>query len=138
MARKHVGAYPNPFSNDAATTTYVDIEAAAIADSYANYYAYINALTGTTYSVVLAAVGALTTLSNTSAITVTLPSNATEAIGVGARVDFLVINTGMATFTAGSGATVNGTPSTITRAQWSAVTAIKVATNDWVVVGDLA
>jgi hypothetical protein len=44
----------------------------------------------------------------------------------------------MVTFVAGASATVNGTPSLVTRAQYSAVTAIKRAANTWLLVGDLA
>lgn len=98
----------------------------------------INAQTGTTYAPVVGDSGKLVTLSNAAAITVTLPSDATSAFPVGSRVDFVVIGAGMATFVAGGGATANGTPSLVTRAQWSAATAIKRAANTWVVVGDLA
>jgi hypothetical protein len=98
----------------------------------------INAQTGTTYTPVAGDMGKIVTLSNTGAITVTLPQDSDLTFATGKRVDFLVINTGMVTFAAGTGATVNGTPSLVTRAQWSAVTAIKRAANTWVVVGDLA
>lgn len=98
----------------------------------------INAQTGTTYTPVVGDSGKIVTLSNAAAITVTLPSDATAALPVGSRVDFVVIAAGMATFVAGSGATANGTPSLVTRAQWSSATAIKRAANTWVVVGDLA
>ena len=101
-------------------------------------YVGVNAQTGTTYAPVLADQGKLVTCSNAGAITVTLPSNATQAFPVGTQVDFVVLGAGMVTFVAGSSATVNGTPSLVTRAQYSAVTAIKVSTNGWVVVGDLA
>jgi hypothetical protein len=98
----------------------------------------INAQTGTSYTPVASDMGKLVTLSNTGAIGVTLPQDSDLTFAVGKRVDFLVINTGMVTFSAGTGATVNGTPSLVTRAQWSAATAIKRAANTWVVVGDLA
>ena len=98
----------------------------------------INAQTGTTYTVAASDIGKLVTLSNALDITVTLPQDSDVAIPIGARIDFLVINTGMATFAAGTGATANATPSLVSRAQWSAMTAIKRAANTWVVVGDLA
>lgn len=103
-------------------------------------YATINAQTGTSYTLVLTdeSAHALVTLTNAGAITVTLPSDASVAIPVGGRVDFAVLGAGMATFVAGSGATANGTPSLVTRAQYSAASAIKVAANTWLVVGDLA
>lgn len=98
----------------------------------------INAQTGTTYTIVAADQNKLVTLSNTSAITVTLPQDSDLTFPVGGRVDFLVINTGMATFAAGTGATVNATPSAVSRAQWSAVSVIKRAASTWVCIGDLA
>lgn len=101
-------------------------------------YVGVNAQTGTTYAPVLADQGKLVTCTNAGAITVTLPSNTTAAFPVGTQVDFIVLGAGMVTFVAGSGATANGTPSLVTRAQYSAVTVIKVSTNGWVVVGDLA
>lgn len=98
----------------------------------------INAQTGTTYTLAASDLGKLVTLSNAAAITVTLPQDSDAAIPVGGHVDVAVIGAGMATFIQGTGATVNGTPSLVTRAQWSAVTCIKRAANTWLVIGDLA
>ncbi|MDR6907462.1 cell pole-organizing protein PopZ [Agromyces sp. 3263] len=109
--------------------------AAVVAVTRARYSA-VNAQTGTTYAPVLSDEGKLVTLSNASAITVTMPQDSATAFPVGATIDFLVIGAGMATFSAGTGATVN--PTSVTRAQWSAVTAIKRAANTWTIVGDLA
>ena len=101
-------------------------------------YVGINAQTGTTYAPVLTDQGKLVTCSNASPITVTLPQNSTTAFPIGTQIDFVVIGAGMVTFAPGTGATVNGTPSLVTRAQYSAVTLIKVSTNGWIAVGDLA
>jgi hypothetical protein len=101
-------------------------------------YVGVNAQTGTTYTPVLTDVGKFITLSNTSAITVTLPQDSDLAVPVGGHLDFAGINTGLVTFAAGTGATANGTPSLVTRARYSGATAIKIAANTWLVVGDLA
>jgi len=98
----------------------------------------INAQTGTTYTLVAADASGLVTCTNAAAITVTLPQDSDAAIAVGSRVDVAVLGAGMVTFVAGTGATANGTPSLVTRAQWSAATCIKRAANTWLVVGDLA
>jgi hypothetical protein len=111
--------------------------AAAIVDSRGKYTA-LNAQTGTTYTPALTDIGKFVTLDNTSGITVTLPQDSDVAFPIGSRVDFIGINTGLVTFAAGTGATVNGTPSLVSRARWSAVTAVKRAANTWVVIGDLA
>lgn len=104
----------------------------------AGRYVGINAQTGTTYTPVLSDENSLVTLSNASAITVTLPQDSELAFPVGGRIDFAGIGAGLVTFAAGTGATVNGTPSLVTRARYSAVTAIKVSANTWLLVGDLA
>jgi hypothetical protein len=101
-------------------------------------YVSVNAQTGTTYTIVLADSGALVTLNNASPVTVTLPQDSSVAIPVGERVDFAGIGVGLVTFAAGTGATVNGTPSLVTRARYSAATAVKIAANTWLLVGDLA
>jgi hypothetical protein len=98
----------------------------------------LNAQTGTTYAPVLADENQMVTLSNAAAITVTLPSNATQAFPIGAEVDFLWLGAGQPTFLAGSGATVVATPGVKLRAQYSAATAKKISTNGWAVIGDLA
>lgn len=100
-------------------------------------YAGINAQTGTTYTLVLTDDGKLVTCTNAGAITLTVPPNSSVAFPVGAQVDVAVMGAGMVTVTPGSGVTVNGTPSLVTRAQYSAVTLIKLATDTWLAVGDL-
>ena len=98
----------------------------------------LNAQTGTTYAPVVADENTMVTLSNAAAITVTLPSNATQAFPIGAEVDFLWLGVGQPTFVAGSGATVNATPGLKLRGRYSAATAKKIATDGWIVLGDLA
>lgn len=83
-------------------------------------------------------VGILVLLSNASPITLALPSYSAEPINMGDHMDFVQWGAGAVTFVAGSGANVYGTPSLVTRAQYSVVSAIKVGLNDWLVVGDLA
>lgn len=117
-----------------ATTAFVLAQIAADAAPKAQT---INAQTGTSYTPVLADDGKLVTLTNAGAITVTLPQDSSVAIPVGGRIDFAVLGAGMATFNAGTGATVNATPSAVTRAQYSAVSAIKRAADTWLLVGDL-
>ena len=95
----------------------------------------INAQTGTTYTLVASDAGKLVTLTNSGAITLTVPANVFTA---GQRVDCLVAGAGMVTATAGSGLTLNGTPTLVSRAQWSAFTVLFTSATTAVVVGDLA
>lgn len=101
-------------------------------------YASVTTVTAAAYTPTAADEGRLVALSSGSPVTVTLPTDATAAIPVGGSIDFAAIGTGMATFAGASGVTVNGTPSLVTRAQWSTVTAVKRAADTWLVVGDLA
>ena len=96
-----------------------------------------NAQTGTTYTLVLAdASNKLVELSNTSAITVTVPLNSSVAYPVGSQIMLLQTNTGQVTVAGASGVTVNSNPGLKLRAQWSSATLIKRATDTWVLVGD--
>lgn len=130
MARKQVGAAASNDA-DAITKSYAD-------PGLVGRYSALNAQTGTTYTPVLADEGKLVTITNSSAITVTLPQNSSLLFPIGGRFDVVGLGTGLITFAAGSGATVVGTPSLVTRAQYSAVSVVKISTNGWLVVGDLA
>lgn len=97
----------------------------------------INVQTGTTYAASASDVGKLVTLSNAGAVTVVLPSDTVADIPLGARIDFASIGSGLTSFDGGGTATVNPASPTL-RAQWSAATAVKLASNTWLVIGDLA
>jgi hypothetical protein len=71
-----------------------------------------------------------------TAVTITVPSDATVNFPVGTSIDILRTNTGEVTI-AGSGATVNATPGLKLRAQWSSATLFKRSANTWVLFGDL-
>ncbi len=97
----------------------------------------LNAQTGTTYTLVLTDNGRLVTLSNAAAITVTVPLNSSVAFATGAVVNLQQIGAGQVTVTGASGVTINGT-GTALRAQWSAASLVKTATDTWTLIGDLA
>ncbi len=80
----------------------------------------------------------MTTTTASAAVTITLPSFATEPFAIGAEVDILQMGTGQVTFVAGSGAAIFGTPGLKLRAQYSAATCKVIATNNWIVIGDLS
>jgi hypothetical protein len=94
-------------------------------------------LTG--YTLVLAdAASRLITITSSSATTVTIPLNASVAFPTGTAIDVMQTGTGQVTIAGISGVTVNGTPGLKLRTQYSSATMIKLDTNSWVVVGDLA
>lgn len=96
----------------------------------------LNAQTGTTYTLALTDNGRLVTLNNAAAITVTVPLNATVAFATGAIVNLQQIGAGQVTVAGASGVTLNGT-GTKTRAQWSAASLVKTATDTWTLIGDI-
>jgi len=70
--------------------------------------------------------------------TVTIPNNSTAAFIVGTQITILQKNTGQTTILGAPGVTVRSTPTNRLRAIWSSASLIKIGTNEWVVVGDLA
>jgi hypothetical protein len=101
-----------------------------------------NAQTGTTYTTVLADNGKLVTLSNASAVAVTIPLNASVAYPVGAQLNFAWVGVGAVTIQGTAGVTINSTGATpavpALRIRYSSATAIQTATDIWLVVGDIA
>jgi hypothetical protein len=104
----------------------------------------INAQTGTTYTFVLADNGKLVTASNVSAQTYSIPTNASVPFPIGAQINLLQINNGQVTVNAVTSGTTsilsNGATAATPKARaiYSALTCIKVATDLWYVVGDIA
>jgi hypothetical protein len=102
----------------------------------------INAQTGTTYTTVLADNGKLVTQTNASPITTTIPPNSSVAYPVGAQINVTQFGAGQVTFAQGVGVTIVSTGATASapklRAQYSTATAIQTATDNWLVVGDIA
>lgn len=100
-------------------------------------YATINSQTGTAYTLVLADAGALVTMSNEDANTLTVPPDSAVAFPVGTRVDIGQDGAGQTTVAAGSGVTIR-TPETLKiRKQWGKATLIKRAANTWDLEGNL-
>jgi hypothetical protein len=105
----------------------------------------INTQTGTTYTTVAGDAAALITLNNASAITVSIPTNATTAYAVGTQINFAwITGAGQPTITAVTPGTTTilSTGATSTspklRVANSVATAIKIDTDKWLVTGDLA
>ena len=95
----------------------------------------INTQTGTTYSLLASDAGKLVTLSNASAITLTVPSGL--GLATGQRIDIAQLGAGQVTVAA-SGTTINSTPGLKLRAQYSAASLIVTGTNTFLLVGDLS
>lgn len=98
----------------------------------------INAQVGTTYTLVLGDLGKLVTLTNASAITLTVPTNASVAYAVGSRIDIAQLGAGQVTVAGAGGVTVSATPGLKLSAQYAGGSLIKTATNTWLLVGSLS
>jgi hypothetical protein len=105
----------------------------------------LNAQTGTTYTFVLAdADNKLVTASNASAQTYSIPTNANVAYPVGTQINIIAIGAGQVTINAVTSGTTtvlsNGATAAAPklRVQYSSATCIKVATDTWYVIGDIA
>jgi hypothetical protein len=105
----------------------------------------VNAQTGTTYTPVLSDAGAVVTLNNASSITVSIPTNASVAYAVGSQINFAwITGAGQPTIQAASSGTTTilstGATSTAPKLRTanSVATAIKIATDTWLVVGDIS
>jgi hypothetical protein len=96
-----------------------------------------NAQTGTTYTLVLTDAGKMVTLTNASAITLTIPTNASVAFPVNTRIDILQYGAGQVTV-GGAGVTLNssGSRKKLT-GQYSGASLWKKATDTWVLIGDI-
>jgi len=98
----------------------------------------LNTQTGTTYTLVAGDAGDLVTLSNASAITLTVPTNASVPFAIGTQITIAQANSGQVTIAGAGGVTVNASDSaTKLRTQWSAATLIKTNTNSWILIGDI-
>jgi len=97
-----------------------------------------NAQTGTTYTLVAADSGKLVTMSNASAIVVTIPASTFAA---GEQINIQSIGVGLTTVS-GAGVTITSTGASaiapILRARYSACTIICTASNVFTVIGDLS
>lgn len=103
----------------------------------------LNAQTGTTYTFVLTDNrNKLVTASNAAAQTYTIPLNSSVAFPTGSIINIIQIGAGQVTIQGASGVTVASTGATATapklRVQYSAASLIKVATDTWYVIGDIA
>jgi hypothetical protein len=78
-----------------------------------------------------------------TANTVTIPLNATQAFAIGSQITIIQTGTGATTVAVTAGVTLNCTPQVSSnaaklRTQYSSCTLIKRATNTWIAIGDLS
>jgi hypothetical protein len=99
----------------------------------------LNAQTGTTYTLAVGDAGELVTLANASAITLTVPTNASVPFAIGTQITIARAGSGSLTVVGDTGVTVSSADGNLKlRVQWSAATLIKTNTNSWILIGDLS
>jgi hypothetical protein len=96
----------------------------------------VNAQTGTTYTLILGDAFKQITMSNNSANTLTIPTNASVAFSTGDRIDVWMLGAGVTTITGDTGVTVNGVSAgSGDLAQYGACSLLKIDTNTWLAGG---
>lgn len=103
----------------------------------------LRAVTTTSDTFVLADLrNKLVTYSNAAAIAVTIPLNSSVAFPIGTSINIAQTGAGQVTISGASGVTVRSTGATATtpktRAQYSAITCVKIATDEWLCLGDIS
>jgi hypothetical protein len=91
------------------------------------------------YQFALGDAGTVVQSTDASAVIFTIPANATAAFLVGAQIAVVQAGAGQVTIAAASGVAleVPSSYTATTRAQWSTIVLTQVATNQWVVSGDM-
>lgn len=99
----------------------------------------LNAQTGTTYTLVAGDSGKLVTMSNASAITLTIPPS---VFAIGEQINIAQTGAGQVTFAQGAGVTIQSIGATSTAPkiskQYGAATVICTASNTFLIIGGLS
>jgi len=99
----------------------------------------LNAQTGTSYTLVIGDVAKMVTLTNASAVTLNIPTNATAAFAVGSQILLYQGGAGQVSVVASTPATTTiraqGSKTKIT-GQYGVACVMKLATDEWVVFGN--
>jgi len=154
-----LGALSSDSITDADGDTKIQVEESADEDiirfdvggseyaSLGNYGLYVNARvvsvdafqtqTGTAYTPVIGDRGLIITMNNGSASDLTVPPESSVAFAIGNSMRVVQLGAGQVTIVAGSGVTLRYTPGLKLRAQYSSVTLTKIASDEWLVIGDL-
>ena len=98
----------------------------------------INAQTGTTYTAILSDSEKIITLNNASAVTMTIPANASVEYPVGTKLNFMQLGVGKVTVEITSDTlTYNSALTTSLNGQYAVATAVKISSTVWVLFGNL-
>jgi hypothetical protein len=97
-----------------------------------------NAQTDTTYTLVLTDAQKIVSLTNASAIALTVPTNASVAFEIGDQINLLQLGAGQVTVAGDAGVTVSSEGAKLKlKDQYAIGTLVKTGTDTWVLVGNL-
>ena len=98
-----------------------------------------NAQTDTTYTLVLTDAQKIVSLTNGSAIALTVPTNASVAFEIGDQINLLQLGAGQVTVAGDAGVTVSSEGTKLKlKDQYAIGTLVKTGTDTWVLVGNLS
>ena len=101
-------------------------------------YSNVNNQTGTTYTFALTDKSRFVSGNNAGAITWTIPPNSSVAFPVNSRIDWWQKGAGQITFAPGAGVTIRSAGGRLkATVQYSAGALIKLATDEWLLTGDI-
>ncbi len=99
----------------------------------------VSAQAGTSYTVLLADANGVVTCSNSSAVTITIPDDATTAFPTGTCIEFVQLGAGQVTIEGDVGVTINSLDAYRSiSGQYGCARIIKTDTDQWVLTGNLA
>ena len=99
----------------------------------------VNAQTGTTYTLALGDAAEMVSLSNASAIALTVPPNSSVAFPTGTQIILYQAGAGQVTVAAGAGVTLRSQGSKLKlTGQYAVASLIKIGTNEWILAGNVA
>lgn len=99
----------------------------------------VNAQTGTTYTLVAGDAAEMVSLSNASAITLTVPPNSSVAFPTGTQIILYQAGAGQVTVAAGAGVTIRSQGSKLKlTGQYAVASLVKIGTNEWILAGNVA
>lgn len=97
----------------------------------------LNSQSGTSYVLASGDQNKIVRLTNAAAITLTIPANSSVAFPVGAAISVMQGGAGQVTITPAAGVTLDATPGLKIAAQSGVATLVKIATDEWLVFGNL-
>ncbi len=106
--------------------------------TWVNYYDTSFVAKTSDYTIALSDSGKTITVNSGSAVTITIPLNATVGFAIGTKIDIIGIGSGTVSVAAVSNVTLNSKNSwKKLNSQYSGATLMKTDTNTWVLIGDL-